>query len=175
MGIGHPYSTSATATLIRAGWKLPGSTSRYILSAENGDFTLGRILVGLHMGCVEIATYPPHFDPEFLRTLEFDYWDRFVPGCSQYPERFQHCIPFLIASVIHLKEFLVESLPDNHHLFRTPLLTSGVMSDLSQIIRLNDENTRLTATGIPDFIGLRKDLNKLRAKIVLKFQVRLRR
>jgi len=41
---------------------------------------------------------------------------------------------------------LVESLLDNHPLFGTPLFTSGVMSDLSQIIRLNGENTGLTAT-----------------------------
>ena len=35
MGISHPYSTSATATFLRAGWKLPGSISRYVLSSEN--------------------------------------------------------------------------------------------------------------------------------------------
>lgn len=166
MGVNHPYSTSATATFIRAGWKLPGSTSRYILSAEDGDFTLGRILSGLPMGCVEFATLPPHFDPDFLRTLEFDYWERFMPGCSQYPERFQHCIPFLIASVIHHKDFLVESLPGNHPLFGTPLFTSGVMSDLSQLIRLDGQNTGLKATGIPEIISLRKDLNKLREEII---------
>jgi hypothetical protein len=161
MGIGHPYSTSATATFLRAGWKLPGSTSRYILSSEDGDFTLGRILAGLPMGCVEFATLPPHFDPDFLRTLDSEYWERYVPGCSQYPERFQHVISFLIASAIHHNEFLIESLPDNHPLFRTPLFISGLMSDLSQYIRLNGESTGLTASGIPEIVSLRKDLTKL--------------
>ena len=165
MGIGHPYSISATATFLRAGWKLPGATSRYLLSAENGDLTLGRILAGLPMGCVEFATLPPHFDPEFLRTLDSDYWERFVPGCSQYPERFQHAIPFLIASVIHHKDFLMESLPENHPLFRTSLFTSGLISNLSLAIRLNGESTGMIASGVPEIVSLRKDLTNLREEI----------
>lgn len=72
----------------------------------------------------------------------------------------------MIASVIHQKEFLVESLPDNHPLFTTPLFSSGVISDLSQAIRLNDESTGLTTSGNPEIISLRKDLTKPGEEII---------
>ena len=109
MIINHPYSSSVTATFIRAGWKLPGATSRYIWKSDKGDRTLDLIQTGLLRVSEEFLALPPHFSYEYLYGLEHKHRELYVPGCSYYPTRFQHCIPYLVASVVFHRAFLRKS------------------------------------------------------------------
>jgi hypothetical protein len=115
---------SPIAIYLRAGWSLGPVQSRYILEGQGGDQLCGRAATGLTMTSTEFARLPPHFNASGGSILTVEEWEDIVPGFTNYfPSHFRPVIPFLLASLIFHKEWLVETLPAQHPLFNSRVWT----------------------------------------------------
>lgn len=160
---------SPIAIYLRAGWSLGPVQSRYIMEGQGGDQLCGIAATGLTMTSTEFACLPPHFNASDGSVLTVAEWEDIVPGFSTYfPSHFRPVIPYLLASVIFHKEWLVETLPLQHPLFNSRLWTSGVMDRLSsKVLSGNGRNeiSGLTATGIPPHVLIANEMVKLQAEM----------
>ena len=119
--IGGP---SAISIYLRAGWSLGPVQSRYILEAAGGDNLCGRAATGLSITDLEFASLPPHFDLTNGDILTMAEWDLILPGYSNntiYPDKFRQVMPYLLASIVYHKSWLVGHFPPRHPLFQTSL------------------------------------------------------
>lgn len=77
-------------------------------------------------------------------------------------------IPFLLASIVFHKQWLIDNLHANHPLFISPLWTSVIFNNLSaSVLSGTGRNSRslLTATGVPPHILLANEIAKVYSKL----------
>ena len=88
--------------------------------------------------------------------MAVDYGETLVPGCSQYPERFQHCIPTLGNLSL---SFFGRNSPDKSLFVLNSLIYKW--GHISIKWKYNGEwNIEgLKTSGIPEIFSLGKDLN----------------
>lgn len=154
---------------LRAGWSLGPVTSRYILEGGGGDHLCGRAATGLPITDTSFASLPPHFDLPDGAVLTQAEWENVLPGYSTYyPECFKQVVPFLLASLIHHREFLVAELPAAHPLFLSRAWTCGIMTrEAHRVLTGCGHNpvSGLTATGIPPHIVLANEICGLKVEM----------
>lgn len=160
---------NAVAIYLRAGWSLGPVTSRYIMEGQGNDQLCGRAATGLPITEVSFADLPPHFDLSQGAVITVEQWEDILPGYSTYyPQSFRQVLPFLLASMVHHKDYLQSTLNSNHPLFLTRLWTSGILDTLSPRVYTGNGKhpvTHMTATGIPPHILLANELVALRGDI----------
>ena len=154
---------SPIAIYLRAGWSLGPVQGRYIMEGQGGDQLCGRAASGLTLTSTEFASLPPHFDTRDGSILTVAEWENIVPGYIDYfPSDFRPVISYLLASLIHHKQWLMCTLPEEHPLFLSTVWISGVMEKLApKVLCGNGRNefSGLTATGV--MIGTLPSQNKL--------------
>jgi len=85
---------------------------RYITYSDSGDHLCGRVAAGLNFnGGSKFAVLPPHFANSGV--LLEDEWQNICPCYNEYPEGFQACLPYLLASLVHHYEWLTEKDDNN--------------------------------------------------------------
>ena len=160
---------SPISIYLRAGWSLGPVQSRYILEAQGGDQLCGRAASGLNITNNEFSSLPPHFDTRNGSILTVNEWDNILPGYSTfYPALFRPVISFLLASVVHHRNWLITTLPQSHPLFNTRLWTSGIINRLVPWVLTGsgrNSTSLLTATGIPPHILLANEIAKVDEKL----------
>ena len=71
---------------------------------------------------------------------------------STYPNDFKVVIPFLVASVVYHKDFIVQHLPTSHPLFRSIFWRMGKQMELTVKVlpptEMHCNVTKMVATGI---------------------------
>lgn len=167
---GIPGGPSPISIYLRAGWSLGAVQKRYILEGQGGDQLCGRAATGLPLTSPKFSQLPAHFinkaDEPILTESE---WEDILPGyTSYYPKEFRPVIPYLLASLVHHRNFLDESLPANHPLRLQRVWTSGILSALSSRVYTGtgkNTTTNLEATGIPPHIVVANQIEELEAKI----------
>jgi hypothetical protein len=94
-----------------------------------------------------------------------------VQGYSTfYPSNLVPVITFLLAQIVHHKNWLLQSLPENHVLFNSRVWTSGIIEKLQNRILLGNgrnSSSGMTATGIPPHIILANEVAKVREEVSL--------
>jgi len=162
---------TAIAIYLRAGWSLGPVQSRYILEVSGGDHLCGRAATGLSIIDLEFASLPPHFDLSSGDILSVQEWDLILPGYSNntvYPDKFRQVMPFLLASIVYHKDWIVLNFPARHPLFLTSLWTSGIMDRLIARVyagTMKNPVTKLAASGIPPHILLANELCNVRSEL----------
>lgn len=162
---------SPIAIFIRAGWSLGKVVHRYLFEGGGNDQLCGRAATGLTITSPEFADLPPHFDISSGPVLTVSEWDDILPGYSTfYPENFRGCLPFLLASLVYHREWIINTFSSNHPLFSQRVWTSGIMQRLSEkVLSGNGRNevSKLFATGIPAHILLSNELVKVKCELSL--------
>jgi hypothetical protein len=176
-----PGGPTAIAIYLRAGWSLGPVQSRYILEGQGGDQLCGRAATGLSLTEMEFADLPPHFDMSCGPILAIDQWEDILPGYSTYyPASFRQVVPFLLASLVYHRDFLLSTLPQSHPLFIQRVWTGGIMDLLKEKVLYGCGRhpiSKLSATGIPphillanEIVQLKGDMNVLRSELMSKFE-----
>lgn len=159
---------SAIAIYLRAGWSLGPVQSRYIMEGQGGDQLCGRAATGLSMTCIEFSNLPPHFNLSDGPILTLEQWEDIIPGYrTYYPSSFHQVIPFLLASLVYHKQWLVNTLPNAHPLFNSRVWSSPIFDSLSdKVLSGNGHNATsgLTATGIPPHVLIANEIAQLRSE-----------
>jgi len=155
---GMPGGPSPVSIYLRAGWSLGPVQARYILGGGGGDQLCGRAATGISLNDPAFADLPPHFDLSKGAVLTTQEWEEILPGYSTfYPQSFRTVVPFLLASLIHHRKWLEETLPANSVLFNVRVWNSGKMDELRTKVhtgRMCHTETLLSATGIPPHVVL---------------------
>ena len=81
------------------------------------DGLLGRVLADLN----PFDLPPPHFHPAVAAAVP---WAEFIPSYSDFPDKFKHAIPNIVASVVWHHASLSSRLPKNNPLLGSPLFTT---------------------------------------------------
>ena len=161
-----PGGPSAVSVFLRAGWSLGAVQSRYIFEGSGGDQYCGRAAAGLSINDPDFAILPPHFDQTDGSVLSVAEWEDILPGYSSfYPSCFRVTLPYLLASLVYHREWLVKTLPGNHLLFQQRVWTSGVLERLAPKVHIGvfrNDVTKMKATGIPPYVKLNQQLIDLR-------------
>jgi hypothetical protein len=91
-----------------------------------------------------------------------------IIGYENYPANFKTCFPFLIASVVYHRQWLVENLSRHHPIFLSRLFTDGHAERLQPKVLLGIgfcKETGLAATGIPHHLVISHNVNELRGEV----------
>jgi hypothetical protein len=91
-----------------------------------------------------------------------------IPGFESLPLSFRPVLPYLLASIVHHKEFLVENLPISHPLFQSRLWSSGLIDELKcKVLTGCGENpiSQLSATCVPPTLVVANGLVTLTTKV----------
>lgn len=150
---------TAIQVFLRAGWSLGPVQDRYLFGGGGGDQLTGRVLAGLPLNDRLFSQLAPHFDAEGLRLIN---WNEILPGHLSYPVGFQAALPFLLASIIYHRDFLVSSLAPSHPLLSSFLFTSNQIPLLRPHVHsgLNKSPvSNLTAHGIPPHITVSNEVH----------------
>lgn len=113
----NPGGPEAMNIWLRAGWSLGPVQSRYIFQGAGGDQFVGRAATCNSTNDPLFAMLPPHFDTSDGPALTHEEWCEILPDYDTfYPKSFRVALPYLLASLVHHREWLDESLPDLHPL-----------------------------------------------------------
>ena len=156
---GTPGGPTAIAIYLRAGWSLGPVQSRYILEGEGGDQVCGRAATGLPLTDVSFANLPAHFIASDTGISSAE-WEDILPGYSSfYPVNFREVIPYLLASLVHHREYLNELKirHPRHPLFLQRVWTTGILLRLKDdVVTGCNRNSvsKMFATGVPPHLVL---------------------
>ena len=129
--------------------------------------SVGRTASGLPLTDQRFATLPPHFivgEP----LLEDTSYKQVIGAFGSLPKCFQPVLPYLVASLAHHSDFLVENLPSTHPLFKSRIWTSGLLTRLrDRVLSGCGENvvSQMTATGVSPTLVLANQLDKLTSTV----------
>lgn len=158
------------AIYLRAGWSLGRVQSRYILECTGGDRLCGRAASGLCLTSPEFTCLPPHFDMSRGDPLSVEEWEEIVPGYAKfYPDSFRQVLPYLLASIVYHRKWLVENLHANHPLFQTSVWRDGIPERLAgDVLCGYGRNTQsgMMATGIPSTVLLAQEFRDFKGEFV---------
>ncbi|KAF0696171.1 Aste57867_13060 [Aphanomyces stellatus] len=162
-----PGGPQAVSIWLRAGWSLGSVQGQYIFEGSGGDQFVGRAATGLNVNDAKFATLPPHFGNTALVTPS--QWEEILPGYSTfYPPSFRSAIPFLLASLVHHRDWLHRTLHSSHPLFLSPVWASGLLIKLLPNVylgTLHNPATNLVATGIPPHVPLYQQLQAMQQSL----------
>jgi hypothetical protein len=124
-----------TTINLRAGWAVPGGSQKfYIFNSGAGgtDAFIGRCLAGLNRNSYQFTALPPHFGTihltdKFQSIFGADVYSKFTDG-------FKAALPFLLASLLHHKNFLLAVLGPTHPLFDCKVFAWEEVNSLSSFI-----------------------------------------
>jgi hypothetical protein len=148
-----PGGPNPICIFLRAGWSLGQVASRYIFQSPGGDQVVGRVACGLPFNDSDFSLLPPHFDRDDI--LNNEQWRDICPNYGNLPDSFRSVLPFLLASLVYHKDWLLSSLPRTHPLFLSKVWTSHVMTLVQPHLLTGTgtcEITRMAASGIPPHI-----------------------
>ena len=167
---GTPGGPTAIAIYLRAGWSLGPVQSRYILEGEGGDQVCGRAATGLPLTDVSFANLPAHFVASDTGISSAE-WEDILPGYSSYyPVNFREVIPYLLASLVHHREFLndLKIRHPRHPLFLQRVWTTGILSRLKDVVVTGcnrNSVSKMFATGVPPHIVLANRIVELENRV----------
>ena len=179
---GTPGGPTAIAIYLRAGWSLGPVQSRYILEGEGGDQVCGRAATGLPLTDVAFANLPAHFLTldSGLTTAE---WEEILPGyTTYYPLSFREVVPFLLASLVHHRPYLLEvqAKHPRHPLFLQRIWTGGILERLQDKVSAGCNRnpiSKMFATGVPPHLVLanrmadmQKGMDSIRLEVISKLE-----
>ena len=162
---------------LRAGWS-NGVRDHYIFSSPGSDAFVGRSLTTIDINSPTISVLPPHFakDAVFHVAEEGDrdsFWRMIFPAYDEMPQSMRHCLPFWLASIIHHRAWLRETLPPGHIVLASPLFSRGHADRLAPLVQtglFKNSETGLAATGVPPnanvqetCLGLSKQFSSLQS------------
>jgi hypothetical protein len=110
--------------------------SRYILEGEGGDQVCGRAATGLPLTDITFANLPAHFSAMDTGISPTE-WEDILPGYSSfYPLNFREVIPYLLASLVHHRDYLddLRIRHPRHPLFLQRVWTTGILSRLKDMV-----------------------------------------
>jgi hypothetical protein len=91
-----------------------------------------------------------------------------IGGFGNLPQCFRPVLPYLVASIVHHREFLTENLAKSHPIFQSRLWLSGLLENLKDNVLLGcGENTisQMTATGVSPTLVLANQLECFTEKL----------
>lgn len=154
---GIPGGPSIVSICKRAGWSL-GVKDRYIFLAGGDDEVCGRAACGLDHNSTKFAVLPPHFK-NISELVTDENWDEILPPYRAYlPFSFRGITPFLLASLVHHRQWIKDYLPANHPIKTSPVWTTGIVDRLAPHVEggvLHNANTGLIAKGVGPKFGKR--------------------
>lgn len=155
---------SAIAIYLRAGWSLGRVQGRYILECSGSDQLCGRAATGLAILSPEFGDLPPHFKGEVLTLAQ---WEQLIHGYSTfYPDCMRRVFPYLLASLVFHKNWLIETLHEDHPLFKQKVWTDYISTNAltERVLHGKFENpvSGLVATGVPTSVMIAGELVKLK-------------
>ncbi|KAI2500775.1 hypothetical protein MHU86_13699 [Fragilaria crotonensis] len=163
-----PGGPGRDAICQRADWSLGAVRDRYIAAVNNGnDQFVARTMSGLDFQSPSFATLPPHFS--LIDTAEISAILHSVVNVNAYPELFQGCLPYLLASLAYHHEYLDETLAQQDRLRSSRLWTSGILPNLKKKVILGNGNCKTTgmmATGVPPHIILAVATEKIQETLI---------
>lgn len=123
---------------------------------------MGRVVTGLDMNDISFAILPPHFiNDSYLELCN----NEMLPYYDEYPSIFKTVIPYLIASIIMHRKWLVETLPAQHPLFKTRFWCQNINEAKyhnSVITGLNrDDSVNMRATGVPPHLVVANQVSEI--------------
>lgn len=135
----------------------------------------GRAAAGLDINTLEFGLLPPHFDPD-EEILSVADWESILPNYSSYyPHSFRSVLPFLLASLVYHRGWLIGNGADlkghlqEKHPFRASRVVAdgwlGKLKDKVHLGTMSNPVTKLTASGIPPHLGLTNEIQKLGIRI----------
>jgi hypothetical protein len=90
---------------------------------------------GLTSGPGTVADLPPRFDVSAGGVVTATQWEEILPGYStHYPECFQQALPYLLASLVHHRDFLRATLRREHPIFLSRLWANGIIDTLAPMV-----------------------------------------
>ena len=163
-----PGGPGRDAICQRADWSLGAVRDRYIAAVNNGmDQFVARVMSGLDLQSPSFATLPPHFS--LIDTAEISAILHSVVNGNAYPERFQGCLPLLLASLAYHHEYLDKTLAPQDRLRSSRVWTSGLLPNLKSKVILGNgqcEATGMTATGVPPHIVIAVATEKIQENLL---------
>ena len=163
-----PGGPGRDAICQRADWSLGPVRDRYIAAVNNGnDHFVARVMSGLDLQSPSFATLPPHFS--LIDTAEISAILHSVIDVNAYPELFQGCLPYLLASLVYHHEYLDKTIGQQDRLRSSRLWTSGLLPKLKNKVLLGNgycEATGMTATGVPPHIVIAVATEKMQEMLL---------
>ena len=108
---------------LRADHKINRTQSAYLkdtIAYSDQDGLIGRTLSQLPAGEVSFNMRAPHFLKSDMDSIE---WRQLLPNYETLPDNFKGVVPFLVASLVYHAQWLRETLPSDHPIFRSKLFT----------------------------------------------------
>jgi hypothetical protein len=167
---GTPGGPTAINIYLRAGWSLGPVQSRYILEGEGGDQVCGRAATGLPLTDVSFANLPAHFLTE-EDGITSEEWEQILPGYSSfYPQSFREVIPYLLASLVHHRQYLrdLQLVHPRHPLFLQYVWTSGILDKVKDKVGAGcnrNPTSKMFATGVPPHLVLANRIAEMQTGI----------
>ncbi|ETV79837.1 hypothetical protein H257_07053 [Aphanomyces astaci] len=154
---GSTSGPSIVNVCIRCGWSIGSVVERYVHYDGAGDQYVGRVVAGLPIDSGDFAALPPHFVSSSDGVVD-------AAGALVFPRLWSHeslrgVLVLCLASLVHHKVFLEDTLPAKH-----PLLSSVLFGDVGMTTLLRANVTLLSSsmqpTGIPPHVSLHTQLEK---------------
>lgn len=141
--------------------------SRYILEGEGGDQVCGRAATGIPLTDICFANIPAHFLTD-ENGITSEGWENILPGYSLfYPMSFREFIPYLLASLVHHRQYLRELQIGHprHPLFLQYVWTSGILEKVKDSLGAGcnrNPTSKMFSTGVPPHLVLAIESQKCR-------------
>ena len=110
---------------------------------------------------------PPHFASDTTQLSQATFKE-ILPGFEDFPACFKAVVPYLLASIIFHRQFLMATLPSSHPLFLSRIWTNGIMDRLQHSLHAGcgaNLQTGMTATGVPPTFVIANELDSLSVRV----------
>ena len=156
---------SGVQIYLRAGWSL-GMQKQYIFEGGGSDRHVGRAATGLTLDSEEFGCLPPHFNNNEGEALSNDEWEDILPGFLFYPEQFRVALPFLLASLLHHHDYILQDFAPDHPIRSSRLFTlpGDRLSQIKARVHagmFKNTATGMVAKGVPQQVCILQRLDQL--------------
>jgi len=163
-----PGLCNIIALWLRAGWSLGSVLPSYAHANDGGDQNVGRILCGLDPNSSNLSLLPCRFKHEDVQAIP---WADILVNFANYPTDFKIVVPYLVASVIYHKEFIIEHLPRDNKLFLSRFWINGWPTKLETKVlppvKMRCEQTDMVATGVGPVTLLQNEFHEMKEEVCL--------
>ena len=161
-----PGLCNIIALWLRAGWSLGTVLPSYAHANDGGDQNVGRILSGLDPNSPDLSMLPARFNREDVEDIP---WTDLLVNFELYPADFKIVVPYLVASVVYHKDFIIEHLPRQNKLFLSRFWISGwqmrLQNKVIPPVRMKCDVTGMVASGVGPVTLLQNDFQKTRDEL----------
>ena len=120
---------NAVSLWLRAGWSLGGVIPLHIFTFKTAEIKAGRSICRLSPVDADFSILPPRF--KVNATVHFADT---VVGYETYFANFKIVIPYIIASIVHHQQFLIDNLPTDDPLFQSRIWINGLQIQWQNLI-----------------------------------------